>query len=542
MSAHSLHSLHSRCRTGAAVAAVAAGTLVLTACTVGPNFVRPSPPLSAHWPAAALAPAAEPAPHVPSPAAGGITAEGQPETIPPLSRVTEGGADLASWWMRFNDPQLTSLIERALRANLDLRVAILRTQEALEQRSIDTGGSYPNFSANASYQLENISESTPEGSLLTAVPKFSIPGVGHVSIPNPYSQYQLGASASWELDLFGRLRRTSEAANASAQVSIEDQRSVRVSLLEQVAQSYLALRGAQARRAVALQDVQTIQQLLQLTQQRRAAGLTTEIDVRNALAQLSQTRATLPALDLSISQSIHALGNLLGEQPEALRAELARSAPIPPVPPRIPIGLPAQLVRRRPDIREAEANLHAATAQIGVAIADLFPRLTLSGAGGLQSDTAANLLNWKSLFGNVGPQLDIPVFDRGAWHTVPLYRLRAREAALTYQSTVLSALHQVEDAMAAYNADQQQRQWLTDTVTQNGIALQLARDRYASGLTDFLDVLDALRTLQQNQMSLLASTTAVSTDLVALYRALGGGWGAPAAVSAARAERPVSFR
>jgi NodT family efflux transporter outer membrane factor (OMF) lipoprotein len=447
--------------------------------------------------------------------------------VPALSQLQEAPAQLTQWWMRFDDPVLSSLIERALRANLDLRVAVVRSQEALVQRDINEAGLWPSLSANASYDYERISESTPQGALIGSAAKFSIPGVGHLDIPNPFNQYQLGAAASWELDLFGRLRRAAEAANATLQVSIEDQRAVQVSLLAQVAQSYLELRSAQARYAVALQDLATADDLLQLTQQRYAAGLATELDVRNAAAQSSQTRATLPGLTLASTQAMHELAVLLAASPEALREELARPVAIPQVPPEVPLGLPAELARRRPDIREAEASLHAATAQIGVAVAELYPQLTLSATGGFQSESLGNLLSWSSLFGTAGPALVIPIFDRGRWKSVRLYDLRAREAALHYQSTVLGALQEVEDAAAAYQADQRERQWLTDAVAQNRAALQLARQRYDSGVTDFIDVLDVQRTLQQNEQSLIASTAAVSLDLVSLYRALGGDWDAP---------------
>jgi NodT family efflux transporter outer membrane factor (OMF) lipoprotein len=284
------------------------------------------------------------------------------------------------------------------------------------------------------------------------------------------------------------------------------------------------LRGAQARRALTLENIATLTDLLDLTRQRYNSGLTTEIDVRDASAQLSQTRAQLPALEQQISAAIHTLSILVGTEPETLRAELEQPSAIPPVPPAIPIGLPAELARRRPDIRQAEANLHAATAQIGVAIGALFPRLTLSASGGFQSESPGDLLHWNSLFGNIGPALTVPVFDRGSWKTVSLYRLKTQEAALSYQSEVLNALHEVEDAASAYSADQQQRQWLTDTVAHNREALALARQRYQNGVSDFLNVLDAQRSLQQNQLTLLASTTATSSDLVNLYRALGGGW------------------
>jgi outer membrane protein, multidrug efflux system len=501
---------------------LAVAGVVLAGCTVGPNFVRPTPNVPAHWSQQSLQPPAAAAPAVPSPRGTAARA------LPQLSTLSEQSATLASWWTRFQDPALDRLIERSLRGNLDLRAAVLRSQEALAQRDISAAALWPSLSANASYERQRISEATPEGALISQSGKFAIPGIGRVTIPNPYNQYQLGAAASWEPDLFGRLHRSVEAANAAAQVSLEDQRALQVSLLAQVAQSYIQLRGAQARRAVALENIATLTDLLELTRQRYANGLTTEVDVRSATAQLSQTRATVPALELQISQAIHTLSTLLGEQPEAVRAELMPPEAIPPLPPQVPIGLPAELARRRPDVREAEANLHAATAQIGVAIGDLFPRLSLSASGGFQSESLGSLLQWNSLFGTIGPELDIPVFDRGRWKTVHLYRLKAQEAALSYQSTVLTALREVEDAASAYSADQQQREWLTDTVTQNRETLTLAQQRYQSGVTDFLNVLDAQRTLQQNQLSLLSATAATSSDLVSLYRALGGGWSEPA--------------
>jgi len=245
----------------------------------------------------------------------------------------------------------------------------------------------------------------------------------------------------------------------------------------------------------------------------------------------------LPAFDLQITQSINQLSQLLGREPEALRAELDSVAPVPPVPAQVPIGLPADLARRRPDIREAEANLHAATAQSGVAVANLYPSLTLSAMGGFQSETSSSLVEWASRFGSIGPSLDLPIFDRGRWKTVRLYDVRAQQATLSYQHAVLNALHEVENALAAYGADQERRRWLDATVAQDREVLTLARQRYASGLANFIEVLDAERTLQQNQLSLVDSTTAVAADLVRLYRALGGGW--QTGDRAASADRPA---
>ena len=485
---------------------------LLASCTVGPNFVRPTPGVPAHWSARATAPP---------------VAQDQPSSSPtaiPKNRVAERSADLNSWWRAFDDSTLTSLIERAASSNLDLRTAMLRIDEARAQRAVSSAAYWPKLSVDAAYSRQRLSETTPTGSLFSSVGNFHLPGGAGITIPNPYNQYQLSANASWEIDLFGRVRRSVEAADANVQVSVEDQHSVLVSVLADVAQSYLELRGAQAKLHTARENLATIEELLDLTRQRRAAGMTTYIDVSNAAAQASATRAALPAFELQITQTINQLSQLLAREPEALRGELDTPAPLPSVPTDVPIGLPAELARRRPDIREAEANLRAATAQIGVAVADLFPRLTLAANGGFQSETSGKLLEWASRFGSMGPTLDVPVFDRGRWKAVRLYDVRAQEAALAYQRTVLNALREVENAIAAYGADQQRRTWLDAAVAENRDALMLSRQRYETGLSNFIDVLDAERSLQQNQLSLADSTTAVTTDLVGLYRALGGGW------------------
>ena len=485
---------------------------LLASCTVGPNFVRPTPAVPPHWSARATTPPA---------------AQDRPSSSPtviPKSRVAERSADLNSWWSAFDDSMLTSLIERAATSNLDLRTAMLRIDEARAQRAISSAAYWPKLSVDAAYGRQRLSETTPTGSLFSSVGNIHLPGGAGISIPNPYNQYQLSADASWEIDLFGRVRRSVEAADAGVQVSVEDQHSVLVSVFADVARSYLELRGAQAKLDTAKENLATIEELLDLTRQRRAAGMTTYIDVSNAAAQATATRAALPAFELQITQTINQLSQLLAREPEALRGELDSPSPLPSVPADVPIGLPAELARRRPDIREAEASLHAATAQIGVAVADLFPRLTLAANGGFQSETSGKLLEWASRFGSMGPTLDVPVFDRGRWKAVRLYDVRAQEAALAYQRTVLNALREVENAIAAYDADQQRRTWLDATVTENRDALMLSRQRYETGLSNFIDVLDAERTLQQNRLSLADSTTAVTTDLVELYRALGGGW------------------
>jgi NodT family efflux transporter outer membrane factor (OMF) lipoprotein len=209
-----------------------------------------------------------------------------------------------------------------------------------------------------------------------------------------------------------------------------------------------------------------------------------------------------------------------------LRAELKTPQPVPPVPPRVPIGLPADLARRRPDIREAEARLHAATARVGVAVADLYPKLTLSAQGGVQAENLATLTNWASRFVTAGPTIELPIFDAGRRRaTIRLQDVRTQESVLDYRRTVLLALHDVDDALAAYSSDQSRRRALGDTVARDHDAVEIGRQRYANGVASFIDVLDAERTLEQNQLLLADATAAVTTDLVSLYKALGGGWG-----------------
>jgi len=468
-------------------------------CTVGPNFTRPKPALPPQWSSQSTAPAAQSA-----------------------SRVNSSAAELAPWWDQFKDPQLSSLIQRSRTSNLDVRQAVLRISEARTERDVTAAGLWPSVSVNASYSRSRFSDSTYTGKLFSSFGSFNVPGLPAVTVPNPYNQYQLGFGASWEIDLFGRLRRSIEASNADVEASTEDHRAVLISLDSDVARTYVDLRGAQLRKSVTEASLATEREVLELTSDRQAAGLTTDLDVADAAAQVKTTEAQLPQLELQITQDMNQLAKLMALDPEALRGELADAHPVPPVPPQIPIGLPADLARRRPDIREAEQKLHAATARVGVAVADLFPRLTLSAQGGVQSEGPGKLLDWASRFGSIGPTFEVPIFDRGRWVTVKLQDIRAQEAALAYAQTVLAALHEVENALAAYRADQERRAELAGAVDQSRDALDLARQRYMSGITNFLVVLDAERTLQQNDQSLAESITSVSADLVALYRTLGG--------------------
>ena len=479
--------------------------VLLASCTIGPRFHPPVPPTPAAWSASA-------SPLVPAQA----------------SQVTVRAADDA-WWASFGDAELTSLIDRAGAANLDARQAVARIAEARAQRDIAAAAARPSLGLNAGAQVDRLSQSTPTGALFSKVGQF--PGLSGVSIPNPYDQYQLGFDASWEVDLFGRVRRSVEAATADAAASVEDSHAVLITALGDVARGYIDLRGSQARRQIVVETLATERDLLDLARQRRQAGLSSDIDVVRAAAEVSSAQAQLPAIDHQITVDINALSALLALEPGALRPELDAARPLPLVPPRVPIGLPADLARRRPDIRAAEARLHAATARIGVAMGDLYPRLTLSAGGGYQAQTIATLTDWASRFLSAGPTLELPIFEGGRLRaTVRLQDAQAKAAALAYQGAVLSALHEVDDALSAYGEDQARARALADTVGRDRDAVELARQRYAGGVGDFIDVLDAQRSRLQNAVLLADEETAISTDLIVLYKALGGGWnaGAPA--------------
>ncbi len=341
----------------------------------------------------------------------------------------------------------------------------------------------------------------------------------------PFDLWQYGFDASWELDLWGRVRREIESADASVEASVEARRNMLLSTLAEVARDYVQLREQQTVLDIVRKNIRSERDTLTLTRQRYLGGVTTELDVANAAAQLASTESQLPQTEEQIAESINALSYLLALTPGALSAELTTPAPVPPVPPTVPVGLPSELARRRPDIRQAEAQLHSATADVGVAVADFFPRVTLSGSLSLQALQFKNLGTWDARQYALGPSITLPIFEGGRLRgTLRLRQAQQQEAAISYQSTVLQALHDVDNALTAYADEQRRQQQLLAAVNASQRALDLARTRYAAGVSDFLNTLDAQRTLLSAQQTAAASTAMVSTDLVQLYKALGGGW------------------
>jgi NodT family efflux transporter outer membrane factor (OMF) lipoprotein len=484
------------------------GAAALTGCTVGPDFRQPDWTSPSSW------------------FAGPKEAVKRPPSIPVGEPIDP------DWWTLFHDPVLTGLERRVANENLDVKTAGIRMTESRAQLAIAQSAQFPTLNGHASYVRQQASNNGVFGIIPTAAGATAASGAAGTSTGGvrgrglqPFDLFQGGFDASWEIDLWGGVQRSVESATATSEAANEATRSALLSSLAEVARDYIQLRGVQAQLAIARDNVRTARQSLDLTQQRAAGGVTTDLDVANASAQLRTTLAQIPSLEQQEAQTINALSLLLGQPPNALRSELVTAKPVPPVPPRVPVGLPSELARRRPDIRQAEAQLHAATADIGVAQANFYPSVNLTGSFGLQSLQFGKVFDAHSKQYSFGPGLTIPIFQGGQLRSaLHLREALQQEAAVNFQKTVLQAWHDVDNALTAYQSEQTRRDELIHAVAENRRALALAQSRYQQGVADFLTVLDAERSLLAAQLQLADSTTTVSANLVALYKALGGGW------------------
>jgi len=456
--------------------------LSLGACSVGPDFQRPDAQLPATWQAA---------PH--TGAAPGSPADSQ-------------------WWQQLGDAQLTSLIERAAKANLDVRGASNRLEQSRVMRQVTSSQQLPGVSANGSYRrARNSAEglNDPSGEQGQA----------------PFELWSSTLDASWEIDLWGHVRRNIEAADAEIQLTQAQRDGVLLSIAAETATDYIRLRGVQAKLGVARQNLEIARQSRQLTQARFENGVTTNLDTSNAAAQVATIEAVIPALSAEQDRLINALSYLLAEPPRALNAELIEPKSIPHPAPDVPLGLPSELAQRRPDIQQSEAALHRATAAIGVAQADFYPRVSLGATLGSQALDGSDLGAWNSRQWSFGPSLYLPIFQGGRLTgTLELRKQQEQEAAINYQRVVLGAWHEVDNAVTDYAAEKQRYTALREAVSQNNIALSTARDRYTQGAADFINVLGVQRALLETESALVDSATAAAIDRVRLYRALGGGW------------------
>ena len=472
----------------------AAGSILLAAgCAVGPNYQTPDLAAPAGW------------------------KEAQQKG------VDTRAAELAQWWSAFNDSLLDSLVERAVRSNLDLRLAEARIREARATRVVTAAGAWPTVDVSGSYTRNRASENAIGAPAQGAV---VAPSGGGANLDQ--NLYRSGFDANWEIDVFGGVRRSIEAADATIDATMEDRRDVLVTLLGEVAKNYIDLRGFQRQLAVARANLKTQQDTLELTQVRFQAGLASDLDVAQQEAQVNTTASQIPTLESSLKQAAYGLDVLLGLQPGVLWNELAKEAEIPGLPPEVLVGLPSDLLRRRPDIRRAERQLAAATAQVGAATADLFPKFFLTGVAGLQSVSASDWINGGSRFWSIGPRITWPVFDAGRIRANIEIRNAQQEQALTqYEKSVLTALSDVETALVNYANEQVRYRSLTDAVAANRRAVTMANELYIRGLNDFLNVLDTQRSLYVTESALTQSQATMATNLVALYKALGGGWESP---------------
>jgi outer membrane protein, multidrug efflux system len=416
-------------------------------------------------------------------------------------------ATLARWWEVFHDPLLTALEDRAVKGNLDLRKAEAKIRQARAQRNVIQLGRLPSVTANGSATGSRSSSKSGSGD------------VGQM--------YSTGLDASWEPDFYGRVRQSIEAYDADLGAAQESLRDVLVSLTAELALDYIDVRSYQEQLRVTRANLASQEETYNLTVARRQSGLVTELEERQAKETVESTRAGIPTLEISLQKSINAIALLLGEAPGAADAELKDAKPLPVVPVEVAVGVPADLLRRRPDIRNAERQVAAQSARVGVAEADLYPTFTLSGSIGLDSLTILNLVTPGALASSLAGSFQHTVFSRRKIRE----QIKIQDAVLeqdvtAYESTVLTALKDVEDALHAFAQEQIRRKSLAEATSAAGRAAELSRDLYSVGLKDFLNVLDAERTLLTLQNQLVQSDANITADLARLYKALGGGWNA----------------
>jgi NodT family efflux transporter outer membrane factor (OMF) lipoprotein len=460
--------------------------LALSACTVGPDFVPPT---------------------VDAPSSFGA----EPRDVP--SRTTGAEPD-PQWWRFLRDGELTSLERRLAAQNLDLKTAAERVEQAGAERAMIASQGLPHLEAQSKDQHERISQN---GLASLAAPA---PGA-----PVTFAVLQQGLNASWELDLFGRVRRAVEAQDAVALAAIENRRGIAVSALAELAQDYIALRGTQYQIAIVERNLRVADEDIRIVESRFVNGVTTTLDLAQARSQKESIAELLPVLRNREAELINAMGLLLGLEPRALEGELRAPKPLPTPARHIAVGLPSTLLQRRPDIREAEARLHAALAEIGEAEAEFYPDVNLVGDFNVQSLTLKKLFRASSTQWTLGPSVTLPIFQGGRLTgNLALKESRHREAAIEFQKTLLRAWTEVDDALTGYAEAQKRRAAAMRATEQDKIALGVSRERYQQGLVDFLNVNVSLSQLLRSENDLVESEVEMASQLVKLYRALGGGW------------------
>ena len=465
----------------AAVKLTVCMTFFLQGCTmVGPDYQKPDAPVVAEW------------------------------IGPDNARVKREPVAQTEWWKIFNDPVLNSLVDKAYQQNLTLQSAGLRILQARAQLGVAIGRFYP--------QLQEV------GGGYTNVER-SRNGLFPVTGNRNSDFYQFGFDVAWELDVWGKFRRSIEASDQDVYATIAGYDDFLISLVAEVARTYVSFRYLEERLKLAQENARIQERTLQIADVRFRAGVVTELDVTQARALLRGTQALIPAFEASITQAKNALSVLLGELPGQLQTELAGPTVIPSAPSEVAVGLPAELMRQRPDIRQAEFQLGAQSALIGVATADLYPRFVLLGSIGTQSTEFSKWFNHQSGTWLAGPSFTWDIFNYGRIRNrVRTEDARFQELVANYRNTVLRAAQEVEDSIASYLGGQEQVSFLAESVAAARRSTDLSLIQYRDGAVDFIRVLDSERFLVQQQDNLAAAQGNVVVNLVSLYKALGGGW------------------
>ncbi len=453
--------------------------LLISGCAaVGPDYVREEQAAPENW-------------H--TQLQGGLTAE---QLDPVL---------LARWWTVLEDSQLAALEEQAIKGNLDLKVAQARIREARAMRGISRAQFFPTLESGLAATKSRSSESSGTGNILEL--------------------YSAGFDASWELDVFGGVKRSVEAAQANLEATREDQRDLLVSLLAEVALNYVEVRTYQTRLEVSRANIKIQLESYDLNYSRFQAGIIGELAVQESLRILESSRSLIPTFETGLDAAKNRLAVLLGERPGSLQGELATEQPLPSLPITVAIGIPAETLRHRPDVRRAERELAAQTARIGVATADLYPKFRLFGTLGLESLSTGDLFKTSSKVWGIGPRATWNIFDGGTIRqNIEIQNARQEQALIYYELTVLHALEEVENALIAYAKEQQKRDFIAKASVAAERAEELASDQYQAGLVGFNNVLDAQRALLVLRDELARSDGAIISNLVRVYKALGGGW------------------
>ncbi len=468
----------SRFRRMACIALTLAALSLAGCATVGPDYVRPSLPVPDTW------------------------NTGSASVSPSASADTK---ILSQWWSTLGDPLLTSLIERAVQRNPDLREASARVREARARRGISEAALFPVVDMSGNVVKSSGSEETGGGA--------------------ERDLYSAGFDARWEIDLFGGRRRDVEASQADLEASTEDLRDVLVTLIGEVALNYVDVRSFQARLAIAVANRTAQSDAYDITRWRFEAGLTSRLDVDQARYNLENTQAQIPPLRSGLERATNRLDVLLGLHPGSLKEELSGQEPIPVPPQEMLVGVPADILRNRPDVRRAERRLAAQTARIGVATAELYPKLTLTGSIGLEALSFGKLFSSGSRTYGFGPAFTWNIFDAGSIRkNIEAQNALQEQALIQYESAILGALEEVNNGLVTYAQEQLRLQSLTEASRAAASAVEIAQLQYASGVIDFQVVLDAQRSLLSFQDQRAVSEAAVTADLISLYKALGGGW------------------